>query len=1120
MDGDDRASRADLPDVLVGIGGVGKRVVYEFLRTDWILTEALDPRNGESPPGIEAFVADTDADRAPDDVDRVEGINDDISNLADRLGRRPTTVDSELTYLDLLSSGDDYVSPMALAAPPDVRHIAEASDLRAWWLDAEALPESYEKGLEGHRALGKAIYHAGVAGDDPLAPVVEAAVDAEDVTLVAGLGGGTGAGVLLDLARRLDDARVDLFGVLPGTGEHETARANAHATLSELEYLSRTGQPPFDSIVLVPFGDFVESQEFVEAVTNTIVAHRNVPSALRRQRFDPDYHHVPSSAPFTVAVPQTLRYTSSDRLPTRAQMVSDLVLKRDPSDLGSIRDEFESFLARNLEVLDAEHALYDAVEEYVQEHCSTPAQCLGAGTNGSPVDDDRFPLPARRAVTLRDRFDALVDLLDGDLLDVLDYECATEWCDTIDGMIDAIDDDVDGAARHAAVVTDVPRVVADVGDPSERYPDDPQERPLDEYVRTELCAIRRRADLYRACDAVEEDRLARGIENAMATDGHRPSPSLDEAVRARRDRLDHLDADAERIEAFRREAVDAGTQARAEWMNDGRPALDTVAAIDRHWAVIADLCEELTAEIRHAVDTIDSATHVDELGDVAVDFDRFDELNRRLHETGLPPIDFASLRESITGLRRAKAAKLDAERAGLLDRLPFAGADDHREDFDRALMQVDDDRFAFPTDFDAAFYCRFDEDFSRLVDELDTRRDGLVDELVESFERRLSTRSVGRETLREALGDESVVDPSTVSWPDDVTEYSDRFRRRLGDEFGGESIGALVRRAGCDIDTANPDTVIAAGFYAAFVEPVDELRDELEHERHRLRTDLDRYQSLRTISLEEGYEFERLTPGPDAPDYPDDSRESETLIHPVRPDEPDALRDADDLVDAGLHHDRVRPMLEAFADGVAALDHRLPLRYGTPAVAPESLPDDAPDDYVPYDNRTITPVLMGRRFGETGVDDELEHAIATRLRDGIAEQGIGCRPTVCPFGGPWDTSLVTFVGGVLLDNLRPVGEPDGYFEAHTAQRDGGVVRARHAHGLGGRDESLTPGRGEGASVYRSALLRLDDADGVSAVDLVDPSEFFLTTAGGEFTIDLLDAYTTVETFESTVDLDH
>jgi hypothetical protein len=1107
---DDGVHRAAIPDMLVGIGGAGKRIVSEFMRTDWILEEAIEPRGDHPAPDVQAYVVDTDGDQRSTDEQVAAEINDHIRALADEFGRHEPALGTSFEYINPLDAlGPDLQRPSALVQPAPVTEFA--GDLGAWWLDEsdEMLVDGYQEGVIRRRALGKAIFHASTAGpgENPLTPVLDPAVS--EAYIVVGLGGGTGSGMFLDVAREMAE-NVDalhLFGVIPASGENDRNLANAHAALSELEYLSRTGNNPFETVVLLPFGGLEdrtsdsERREFDEAAVNAIMAHQSIPVRSRVHFLGTNARlGLPDYAPFTVAVPQILRYSAGDAEQANSQV--------------------QEFVSTRLEALHAEHELYDALEDYITTQFAgeDAAESLEAAIDGVAPPNDRFSLTGAQAAALRDRFDTLVELLDEDVLGALSYDPALDWADRLAHRVEDVTANTEeGVERNEAIVMDVPRVVDQVDDPAERYTHDPRHQDFDEFVQRELRAIRRRANLFRAVSLVEDDDLAEGIEeDAMDPDIPAISPDIADELDVIEHRLSDIETDLDRLDAFESDLRATATRARDEWLLDVRPTLDDIEAVDRHRDAVVDRLDELEAEIENTVAEIEATARPEELRDVTLSFDRFDELNHRLDEVGLSPIEPAAIERSVDAIRRAKRAKMAADRTGPLRRLLF-GVDDHRAEFEGMVGQVDHDLFSVST-FDEPFYAKFTGDIRDRagdVDRLDDHRSALADEVVDSFERRFADPPIDRETFDDEVGDALHSRHPYLSWPGDIADAPQALRDRLEVGFDDESVDAFLDAVGAGDVAPDESAPVNAGFWGAVVEPVASLRDDIERERDRLLAEHERYDHLVDIIDDEGDRFFGVAPAQRRLDVEfGDPLEKNQYINRIDAEETPQLLGSENLVEAGLHEEEhIGALLREFADNVARADGRFPLHEGTLALDPTMIPEAGVMQRLLYDHHNILPVFMGRAFAEKTIADyDLDGEIEMTLRSAIAAQDghDGYNANTCRFGGPWDTSLVTFVGGVFLDNLRPVREAAGYYDRYLEQRDELAERIRvcHAYGLDGLDRTMVDEDGKGAYVYRDSLVDLDGPD--ELLQFIDADE--------EERGDLFANKTSIDVFESTIDL--
>jgi hypothetical protein len=706
------ATRAEVPDILIGLGNAGKQVIYEFMETEWILEEGLEVRDDPGRPDFQGYVIDTDRDeQGSEDAVRVKEINDRIDAVAERVEGDERTQETELTYINPLDSIESkYTDKSGLISRATVLDIA--SGLRAWWLEDsdEMLVDDYSEGVLRRRALSKALFHASNTGENPLNPILNA--QGNVAYMAVGLGGGTGSGMFLDVAKELRD-RVDslyLLGVVPAAGEPEQRRANAHAALSEIEYLSRTGEDngPFDNVVLMPFGALddrgsnTETNEFDGAAANVIMSHLSFDSNDEKL-LSPQYD-LPDYAPFTVAVPQTLRYN-----------------------IGSAekaKEQIDDFLGEKAEVLEAEHELYDALGTYVVENLDGDvADKFERARDGTPVDDDQFSLSSSDAADLRARFDRLCEILDEDIFDALDYRAAADWRDQIDqGLDEAYDDEV-GVEQDELVVVNAPLQGENLPDPASRYPREDKDQALDRFVRKELQAIRSRANLYRTISLVDDDAIVEGVENAMDPGANVKPSGLRRRIGTLKTRQSAVSSNADTVATFRStlESEELIGERADAWATEVRPALESLVAIERDGDKLTQLLATLEEEVGEAVAEIEARDRSRQLRkanrDEIFSFDRFDELNDGLAEIG-ESVDGDDINRSIDALREARRIRLEAQenRGGLrwtLSNLPVLsgliddGSEQRRIQFEEAIDQVDEELFEFEDDFEKRFYCGF-----------------------------------------------------------------------------------------------------------------------------------------------------------------------------------------------------------------------------------------------------------------------------------------------------------------------------------------------------------------------------------------------------------------------------
>lgn len=218
---------------LVGIGGAGIRVVEQVLGSAPV--DLLEPE------GSRLTVLTVDID----DDDAMEGIRSLRSRFdADRA--QIETISLEMPTLeDLQSSISRYVDFLKLEYP----FYHPNPDSTAW-----LPPEAAEPGSDGStpRAVAKAVYgRAYYDGDRPMhkalkrfAASVQSTPGDSVVCIVFGLGGGTGSGIAMDLARHLSSGLlgrrvlVTGVGIAPHPNEDAATRgARLKTVFSELDVL-------------------------------------------------------------------------------------------------------------------------------------------------------------------------------------------------------------------------------------------------------------------------------------------------------------------------------------------------------------------------------------------------------------------------------------------------------------------------------------------------------------------------------------------------------------------------------------------------------------------------------------------------------------------------------------------------------------------------------------------------------------------------------------------------------------------------------------------------------------------------------------------------------------------
>ncbi|WP_167837451.1 tubulin-like doman-containing protein [Halosimplex halophilum] len=1018
----------DFPDVVVGIGGAGKSVVYDALNTDWILEAGLDDQQGSGL--FDAYVLDTDRSQRSTDLDQIDEISRRIEETAQALGQGG--VSHRLEYLDLADAADAVANTDLLRQDQIAQQVIDSSGLSTWWLTADDTEwglESFAHGTIRKRAIAKGLFHAAKARDgmDSLLSSLNAG---EDAVIVAGLGGGTGSGVALDLAREAAaGASIHLLGLLPSRDSSSDALINAYTTLSELEYCFLTDRSPFESVVLVdPPGD--DWSETTTVAVNALVGHANLSRGARRLNSSLDVGP-PRHAPFTVATAGISQYTT----PSIAE--SEAV--------------FTQFLEDRTESLDHELQFYGALEAELPNYLDT----YETGDTGvETVFDEGQPehqnvvfsrLQDLEVFDLTERIEHVRSLLEDEVLGSVATGAIEDWLhwfDQLESSVTAPKSDLSPSEERRRKL----RIIYD-RDPDiapEKY-DDITSQKLTECLNSELAAIRARARLVASARLFEADR-PQDLLRAILDREHGPIvPQLFDARDELRDRLDELSDRATTIEQTRDEVAHLVEDASHDWLADVHTDLEWVAAFESNYRRLEELhtaLEEALERFAHDITQASSPENSPEL-----EFTQFRELNDLRRELGMEPIDETRIRNNLEAVRAAREIYLSSEQAHLLKR--WLRGDELRDQYHDAIRGIQDDLFEVEPNepFESRFRCRFVGGFdaSRVRDKYEKR----IDRILTALDER-------REALRDELLDRVPDEVNGVRWPPDA--------ERVGPE-----LESAIQSLETDSDIESEIRTIAERrLRVQWVEPFDEALDATDDRLADLEQRLEFLRAVEEINQTHATEFtrrdedhwEHIRSELDAVMSTDDTE----IFRQLSPGSPERFVQASALADVELRDEDRAALEEALADSVFAQADRLP-------VVEETYHSEGQR----VDHRRVESVFLSSGFEPGGPLDGLELSeVGGPLRQRFEADGDTYRSTALPGGPPWGVSAMTFVGGVSLDDLEPVAGSGGYKQAYERA----VERAdppllHHAYGLDGDDTRFVE-EGDGMVVARQSLLDLTD----------------------------------------------
>ena len=381
----------NFPRYIYAIGGAGKNLVYATLEKEWIVRELLRPQF--VPTEVDITIIDTAIIEENSDKRRITAIEKTIVSIEEEY--RSQTLEAgtnigriNITY-KLLTKEMNLQSPHALIGIED--KVKKATGATTWWVNDSELGEewsaklmtknnfqeqNFSKGVYRKRAMGKAIYYKAISEGLFNININESA----KIDIIIGLGGGTGSGIAVDLAKKLKSiqptADITLFGVLSTLSESPDEKANNFAMLSELEYASIHGSSPFKEVILIPMeitefpgrekaSDVHERllMEFDETVPNIFVACHN--SSAERLLVGS-----PSFAPFIIATSQVVRYNVDSIKKLKDSLIKalndkDTSLTDEETIYGMIRKFIDEFYPEEYQ-----KGISDEDKEFIKERLS------------------------------------------------------------------------------------------------------------------------------------------------------------------------------------------------------------------------------------------------------------------------------------------------------------------------------------------------------------------------------------------------------------------------------------------------------------------------------------------------------------------------------------------------------------------------------------------------------------------------------------------------------------------------------------------------------------------------------------------------------------------------------
>lgn len=252
-----------MPDELtvVAVGGCGKKLVSQIYEHDWFLKHYLSDAKR-----LTLYTIDTDTNQRKGDLERVAMVEEKLASVQKNENLTGGSVKVLHYHLPDLANVDRVSSLTSKDIIEQVKNRREPPLVDVWWMNDPDYGFDYHElkkvdpnivddfggGVHRRRAISKAVFYKAITQGGEQFPSFQGH---GPVAIIVGLGGGTGSGMFIDLARyikekRGQEAKIWLFCVLPATGEGEKEQLNAAIALSEIEYLNMKDDKLFNYIVL------------------------------------------------------------------------------------------------------------------------------------------------------------------------------------------------------------------------------------------------------------------------------------------------------------------------------------------------------------------------------------------------------------------------------------------------------------------------------------------------------------------------------------------------------------------------------------------------------------------------------------------------------------------------------------------------------------------------------------------------------------------------------------------------------------------------------------------------------------------------------------------------------
>lgn len=1035
----------DLPDTVFALGEAGREMVREPITSGWFLREVMREDPGEHS-SFDVYLIDSATGEAPEVSNLIDGFEETREREApDRTAGiiYPTVQEINVLRNSQYSTREDLISRET------VGEIIMETGYGHWWLEdsKDFVPDDkdFATGAVRRRALSKAYYFGSKASTNDLENAINQV--GSDVAIVVGLGGGTGSGLFIDLARDIARAHsgidITLFAVLPHSKEPGERRANAMAALSELEFLSLTGENPFENVVLLPFEPVREgnmtntrwAKEFDEAFTTVLTGYYTSDSDDRKTLL----RKTPSYAPFTVAVPRVLRYNIDA--------------------INEIEADLEEFVEEKRKAIEFEQELYEGIVDDLLLGLSD--QIARAEAEGGQIYIDGEQVnnslvePSERA-RLNERLEDVEALINLEVFNQLEYQ----FVEVFQRLFN------EARAEDARETVDNLELELESRLPTSEMDDDREktDREMAKALEMEVEALVRRKQLIQYSNLLNDDLMSGAVDFLIGNYGPNDrTVDLGQLTDRRNEERGKRIQAEEDLETAREELESAEEQIQTvleEWSRAVRTDVETLVSLESEREVLVEEAETLDQQLRQVADRVSGATTRNEVQPAEVEFD-FTGFADQLASYGLesPGFDRETVEDAVENLKRAQELRLeDTGRGGIIGFLKrlIEGSDgeENRDVYDRIVEQL---RAQDPQVFSVSDWS---DDFLRVTvtldarstvsERLDERRDELVEEIMQPLQAAVEDADVD---AAEHLDAERIVADVDL---DSTSDPQARLRSAVKDRLEEEIVGNLQNR----VETLETEFEEAKASEERFDDAIETFT--VWQQAGDLAA---RLEEIREWTNDLG---ER------------DIDETDTDYRYIRRIQHDSIHDAlnkSDIADSSIldpsstERDKVERELKRLARSAVGEKQYLMLRE-------MSIDAEGADSKRGYGGMGLSTVFMSRAFDNSFNESSIRQEIRRSMY--IGDPSNQDMSEVVSNGHPWEVGMATFITGVFLDNIENAAQQrDGYHAEYSdwEQIYPDSVPTRHSYGLAGEDRSrFSEGTDHGLRIVRQDLLNMNDAE--------------------------------------------